>query len=197
MNLGLRASKRGSQVFVGEEEDESSQDPKGNRTRRDHSRRVIGKAGSLASHKQYRDLDPSIVTSKHRKTMTKMMRVMQSAVLEGTSQLEAITHSGREDGLVHSAGPHNPQAPSGPRWVAWQSSQAVSFVNFAKDRKLLIVVSFYSAYQVLRGFGVVVGTLEIWIWGRRVWKADYICPLTSSLTLSLPLDHVAAIFVEK
>lgn len=79
MNLGLRASKRESQVFVGEEEDETSQDPKGNRTRRDHSRRVIGKAGSLASHKQYRDLDPSIVTSKHRKTMTKMMRVMQSS----------------------------------------------------------------------------------------------------------------------
>lgn len=51
---------------------------RGNRTRWDHSSRVIGKAVSWASHKQYRDLDPSIVTSRHKKTMTKMVRVMRS-----------------------------------------------------------------------------------------------------------------------
>lgn len=52
---------------------------RGNRTRWDHSSRVIGKAVSWASHKQYRDLDPSIVTSRHKKTMTKMVRVMRSS----------------------------------------------------------------------------------------------------------------------
>lgn len=178
MNLGLRASKRERQVFVGEEEeDETSQDPKGEQDQMGSFQQGYRQSCELGKPQTVQGLRPKHCHLYTQKDNDQDGELREAAVLEGTetkdtSQLEAITDSGWEDDQVHSSGPHNPQAPSGPRWVAWQSSQAVSFVDFAKGRKLLTVISFYNTHQVLRDFGVEVGILEIRIWGRQVWKVD-------------------------
>lgn len=174
MNLGLRASKRESQVFVGEEEDETSQDPKENRTRRDHSRRVIGKAGSLASHKPYRDLDPSIVTSRHRKTLTKMVRVMQSSCFRRNKPVGGY-YTFRQGGWSRSQ--CRTSQPTGA-FRAQVGGLAIFtgciFCKFWKRQKTFHRSFLLQCTSSVAWLWSSSGHLGNLIWGRRVWKADNI-----------------------